>query len=181
MQECQASPVVSSWVEGLRCAYLGLGALAICALSVVDVSADERAFPQTYRVLQTRSWVTLDSGITVRCVAESAGPHPSIYADVTVDYEGRLENGTIFDSTWRRAKPETFSLAHLIKGWQIVLQKMSLGDLCEFVIPPQFAYGEKGWRSNDSADQSIPANATLTFLVELLKFDESATRQSTVP
>lgn len=82
---------------------------------------------------------------------------------VTVDYEGRLEDGTVFDE----GENVRFSLRNnVISGFRDGLIGMRVGEQREFSIPPEEAYGEEG-RTDDDANVIIPPNATLIFDVTL--------------
>lgn len=83
---------------------------------------------------------------------------------VTVHYEGTLESGAIFDSSYRRGRPIEFVLGtgRVIKGWDQGLMGMKTGGKRTLFIPAHLAYGER-------AIGSIPANSNLNFTVELLE------------
>ncbi len=105
----------------------------------------------------------------------NANTNPKIEADriakdgdiLTVDYTGRLENGTIFDSNvdpkFGHVKPFTFTLGagSVIKGWEEGFVGMKVGQEKTLVIPPDEAYGSQ-------SIGIIPPNATLTFKVKLI-------------
>ena len=84
-------------------------------------------------------------------------------ANVKVHYTGKLENGTIFDSSVERGEPVEFPLNGVIPGWTEGVQLMVVGDKFEFTIPGNLAYGENGM-----PQAGIGPNATLIFEVELL-------------
>ncbi len=83
---------------------------------------------------------------------------------LSVHYEGRLEDGTVFDSSYQRGTPFQFTLGvgDVISGWDQGVEGMKVGEVKELVIPPELAYGEQGF------PPIIPPNATLYFKVELL-------------
>jgi len=105
------------------------------------------------------------SGLQYKIIREgSGGEHPKPTSKVTVHYEGRLINGTIFDSSYERGEPATFPLNGVIKGWTEGLQLMSPGAYYEFYIPSDLAYGDNGTRG-------IPGGSVLIFKVELIRFE----------
>ncbi|MBS1614748.1 MAG: FKBP-type peptidyl-prolyl cis-trans isomerase [Bacteroidetes bacterium] len=106
--------------------------------------------------------VTLPSGLQYEILQEGQGPRPEATSRVTVHYEGRLTNGTIFDSSYKRNQPASFGVRQVISGWTEGLQLMPLGSKWRLVIPPDLGYGARG------AGSSIPPHAVLVFDVELL-------------
>ena len=106
---------------------------------------------------------TLENGIQYRVVKSGKGNQATKEGEVTVHYSGKLINGTEFDSSYKRGKPASFPLTGVIKGWQEIVPMMKVGDKWEVVIPPEFAYGEKG------AGTAIGAGETLIFEIELLE------------
>ena len=105
---------------------------------------------------------TTESGLQYKVWTEGEGDSPAAEAKVKVHYEGKLANGTVFDSSYKRGEPAAFALNQVIKGWTEGLQLMNTGDKFEFYIPSELAYGTRGSRS-------IPPNSTLIFTVELLE------------
>ena len=84
---------------------------------------------------------------------------------VSVHYTGKLEDGTEFDSSIPRGQPFTFTLGagQVIKGWDLGVEGMKIGEKRSLVIPPHLGYGIRG------AGATIPPNATLIFDIELLE------------
>lgn len=107
--------------------------------------------------------ITTASGLQYRVIKEGKGKSPKATDTVTVHYEGRLTDGTVFDSSYRRGKPLKFKVNGVIKGWSEALQLMSKGSVWELFIPPEIGYGAKG------VPNVIPGNAVLIFKVELIK------------
>lgn len=86
---------------------------------------------------------------------------------ISVHYEGRLEDGTIFDSSYKRGQPIEFILGkgHVIKGWDDGLLGLKVGGKRTLTIPPHLGYGDRG------AGRVIPPNATLIFDVECVHIE----------
>jgi len=87
---------------------------------------------------------------------------------LTVNYLGLLQSGTKFDSSWDRGTPFTFTLGagQVIKGWDLGLLGMKVGERRKLTIPPELAYGSAG-----AGNGLIPPDATLIFEIELLKIE----------
>ena len=93
---------------------------------------------------------------------EGKGAKPKATDTVKCHYEGRLIDGTVFDSSIRRNEPAEFPVNGVIAGWVEALQLMNVGAKWQLYIPSELAYGAHG------AGQSIGPNETLIFDVELL-------------
>ena len=106
---------------------------------------------------------TLPSGVQYRVVARGPadGPTPSPDDEVKVNYEGKLLNGQVFDSSFARGQPVDFTLGQLIPAWVEALQRMRPGDEWMLYVPPDQGYGER--RSGP-----IPPNSLLVFRIQLL-------------
>ena len=89
------------------------------------------------------------------------GPQPTMTSQVRVQYEGRLLNGTVFDSTYDRGQPAVLEMGGLVPAWTEALQMMRPGDEWMIFAPPMLAYG-------DDAAGPIPADSTLVFKIELI-------------
>ena len=110
-----------------------------------------------------------DSGLQYSVIesGDSDGVSPSPTDTVVVHYQGSLIDGTVFDSSYSRGEPATFSLQGIILGWQEALQLMRPGDKWSIVLPPELGYGENG------AGGAIGPNEVLLFDVELLEVLQS--------
>lgn len=102
------------------------------------------------------------SGLKYKVLQKGSGKQPSATSIVKVNYEGKLLDGTIFDSSYERGEPIEFPLNRVIPGWTEGLQLMHEGDIYELYIPYNLAYGETG-------AGPIPPKADLIFKVELLE------------
>ena len=107
--------------------------------------------------------VVLPSGLQYQVLTAAEGRKPAATDSVKCHYEGRLTDGSVFDSSYRRGEPATFPLNGVIAGWTEGLQLMGKGSKFRFFIPYHLAYGERG------AGASIPPYAALVFDVELLE------------
>jgi peptidylprolyl isomerase/FKBP-type peptidyl-prolyl cis-trans isomerase FklB len=107
--------------------------------------------------------VTLPSGLQYRVVqaGPSGGASPLADDRVIVNYEGKLLDGTVFDSSYPRGQPASFVVGQLIPAWTEALQKMRPGDVWMLYAPPDLAYGAKG-------AGPIPPNSALIFKIELI-------------
>ena len=103
------------------------------------------------------------SGLQYEVLKEGTGKSPKATDTVRCHYEGRLLDGTIFDSSYKRGEPADFGLNQVITGWTEGVQLMKEGAKFRFTIPYLLAYGEQG------AGSSIPPFSTLIFDVELIK------------
>ncbi len=101
------------------------------------------------------------SGLQYKVITMGTGDKPTKDQKVKVNYEGRLINGTVFDSSYKRKQPATFGVGQVIKGWTEALQMMPVGSKWELYIPQELAYGAK-------EQGKIPPFSCLIFTVELL-------------
>lgn len=106
--------------------------------------------------------VTTESGLQYKVLTMGNGERPTADQEVEVKYEGKLIDGTVFDSSYKR-NPQTskFKCNQVIKGWTEGLQLMPVGSKFEFYIPQELGYGERG-------NRGIPPYSTLIFTVELV-------------
>ncbi len=102
-----------------------------------------------------------DSGLGVEVIAPGEGTPPQRTDRVRVHYVGRLVDGTEFDSSHARGKPNDFLVQHLITGWAAAMPELRPGGKGVFYIPPHLGYG--GLRAG-----RIPPNSALIFEVELI-------------
>lgn len=151
----------------LFCVSAALVALAACGAEETaeqgeTSAAEQAATPASRPDWQAGDVVTTDSGLKIEVITMGEGDLPGPDDDVLVDYEGRLSDGTVFDSSFSRGQPSRFSASGVISGWTEALLQMPVGSKYTLTIPPELAYGERG------AGDAIPPGATLVFDVELI-------------
>ena len=105
---------------------------------------------------------TLDNGIQYKVLTEGTGAIPADTSLVKVNYEGRLIDGTVFDSSYKRGEPAIFRANQVIKGWTEALCHMPAGSVWEVYIPQDQAYGER-----EQGD--IKPFSALIFKIELVE------------
>lgn len=107
---------------------------------------------------------TSSTGLKFRDLSKGKGQRPLAGQTVVVHYTGWLTNGKKFDSSVDRGQPFAFVLGtgQVIKGWDEGVKGMNIGGKRRLTIPPQLGYGQQGFGN------TIPANSTLVFEVELL-------------
>ena len=103
------------------------------------------------------------SGLKYRILRQGTGATPKASNTVRVHYHGWLDNGKVFDSSYRRNEDISFGLNQVIKGWTEGMQLVGAGGMIELQIPSDLGYGNRG------APPDIPPKATLHFLVELIE------------
>lgn len=100
------------------------------------------------------------SGLLYKVIKEGDGAMPTDTSEVEVNYEGKLVDGTVFDSSYKRGQTATFAVNQVIKGWSEAVKLMKVGAEYEVCLPYDIAYGERGTRG-------IPPYSTLIFKIEL--------------
>jgi FKBP-type peptidyl-prolyl cis-trans isomerase len=103
------------------------------------------------------------SGLQYKVLKAGTGATPGATDIATVHYEGKLLDGTVFDSSIKSGQPASFPVNRVIPGWVEALQLMKVGDKWQLFIPSNLAYGENG-----TPDGTIAPNSVLVFEVELL-------------
>lgn len=102
--------------------------------------------------------------LEMETLTEGNGEIAEVGKRVSVHYEGRLEDGTVFDGSRPRGQAFSFTIGagQVIQGWEQGVAGMKVGETRKLTIPPELGYGEAG------AGGVIPPNATLVFEIELL-------------
>ena len=145
-------------------AALGLG-LSLAACHFGPTPAENLKAAQGFLISNGKQpgVVTLPDGLEYSVVHSGPvdGAHPGPTDEVKVNYEGKLLNGKVFDSSFQRGEPISFPLDHVIAGWTEALQLMRPGDEWILYVPPALGYGEHG-------PGAIPSNSLLIFRVQLI-------------
>ncbi|BAK67256.1 putative peptidyl-prolyl cis-trans isomerase [Sphingobium sp. SYK-6] len=154
----------------------GVAGVAAVTLGALAFAQDEPSAPDVAQSAQWHNqqalalaklrwqdgWRVLPGGLRWRPVSgDGSGVHPTVEDAVTLHYEGRLVDGTVFDSSYARGEPATFPLGRLIKAWQMAVPQMGVGDTIEIAVPAELGYGPRG-------KGPIPGGATMFFKIELL-------------
>lgn len=142
-------------------------AVGICSTaSAAQQSDDKGATDPDILYLQENAKkegvIVRPSGLQIQIIKRGDGDLPDPSSTVAVHYEGRLVDGTIFDSSYERGQPATFPVNGVIRGWTEALILMQVGSVWEVAMPASIGYGD------DGAGEMIPPGATLIFKVELL-------------
>lgn len=127
-----------------------------------QVERDREARARSVEALTGDGTVRLPAGSLMQSLRAGDGPAPTATDHVRVHYEGKLTDGTVFDSSHRRGEPAIFPVRGVIACWTEALQAMRVGGRSRVICPPELAYGERG------APPVIQPNATLVFEIELL-------------
>jgi FKBP-type peptidyl-prolyl cis-trans isomerase len=106
---------------------------------------------------------TLKSGLQYVVLKTGTGKTPTINDTFVAHYEGKLIDGTVFDSSIKRNQPLSLPVTQVVKGWTEALQRMKVGDKWLITLPPALGYGEEG-----SPAGGIGPNEALIFELELL-------------
>ena len=132
--------------------------------SVVADQAKKKGQEFADAVAKEKDATKTASGIVIRTITPGSGASPAATDVVKVHYEGKLIDGTVFDSSVQRGEPAELPLNGVVPCWTEAVQTMKKGGKAQIVCPSALAYGDRGSRP------SIPPGATLSFEVELLDF-----------
>ena len=107
-------------------------------------------------------------GVIKKMITRGEGDKPEQNQEVQVHYEGRLENGNVFDSSAKHGEPLKFIVGggQVIEGWDKGVIEMQIGEKCDLYIKPKYAYGKMG------SPPLIPPDATLIFTIELISITD---------
>ncbi len=143
--------------------------LLLVVLSIATLACSSKISSDAYldKAAKEPGAVRTSSGLIYRELRPGNGPSPRASDVVKVNYRGTLEDGTEFDSSYKRNEPISFPLDGVIPCWTEGVQKMKVGGKAQLVCPSAIAYGDEG------RPPVIPGGATLIFEIELLGIGQS--------
>jgi peptidylprolyl isomerase/FKBP-type peptidyl-prolyl cis-trans isomerase FklB len=152
-----------------RILMIGLAALSLSACQGKAQAPDQSGPSKVFMASNAKQpgVVVLPSGLQYKIVKSgpATGGKPQLNDEVKVNYEGKLINGKVFDSSYQRGQPATMPLKQLVPAWQEALQLMRPGDEWILYVPPELGYGAEG-----AGNGEIPGGAALIFRIELIDF-----------
>ena len=171
---CAIAAIRPVWCEAMIerrhiLAFVGVLALAACAkaapTAALDGSPQAMAAGKAFLAKNAKDSgvVTTKSGLQYRVVHSGpvTGLRPKPADEVKVNYEGKLLDGSVFDSSYQRGQPAVMTVRDLVPGWREVLQLMRPGDEWLVYLPPDLGYGAAG-------AGPIPPDAVLVFKLQLI-------------
>ena len=111
----------------------------------------------------------MDNGLIIEDIELGQGSEANEYNKITVNYTGKLEDGSIFDSSLKKGRSPfifTLGVGSVIKGWDLGVKGMKVGGKRKLTIPPELGYGNQG------AGSIIPPGAKLVFEIDLLSVED---------
>ena len=149
----------------LRILMIAVAALSLSACHPKASGADQGAEAKAFLAKNAKEpgVVVLPDGLQYRIIhsGPATGMKPHAADEVKVNYEGKLLDGTVFDSSYERGQPASMQLRGLVKSWQEAIQLMRPGDVWMLYVPPELGYGAEG-------QGPIPPGAALIFKIELI-------------
>ena len=140
-----------------------LACFVLCQLALAGTQAGDLKWLNENR--NNEGVIVHESGLQYKVLREGpeGAPSPSVSTPCKTHYEGRLIDGTVFDSSYKRGEPTTFAPNQVIRGWTIAMQMMKAGDKWELYIPSELAYGDR------QVGPHIKAGSALIFTMEIIE------------
>lgn len=140
--------------------------LALAGIAAVSEASNAEGIEFLKQNAKKEGVVELDSGLQYKVLRKGDGAyHPKVGTSCECHYEGKLLDGSVFDSSYARGSPTSFAPNQVIKGWTEAMQLMVEGDQWELYIPSELAYGESG------SPPKIPGGSVLIFKIEIIKIN----------
>ena len=135
--------------------------LLLLAVTVASTNVFSKEEKMSENIVET------PSGLKYIIIEEGTGEKPKKGQKVKVHYTGKLEDGSVFDSSVKRGVPIEFTLGvgQVIPGWDEGIADMKVGEKRQLIIPPDLGYGPNGY------PPVIPPNSTLIFDTELVEIN----------
>ena len=153
--------------------WIALGALSLGAGALAWVGTSQQVIKDPAAFLAANGAeegiVTTASGLQYKVIQPGSGARPGPADVVAIEYEGRLIDGTVFDSTEGKG-PATFPVMGVVPGFGEAVQLMQRGSKLRIWLPPQLAYGDQEQRDPQTDEVVVPANSVLEFDLTLLDF-----------
>ena len=150
----------------MRCVWISLALMLAAGSASAQTAEENLKSGKTYlaKIAKQPGVVKLPSGVMSRIVSRAPPPgaQPTVADTVTIDYEGKLIGGQVFDSSYARHEPAALPLGQLVSAWQQVIPLMHVGDEVILYTPPSEAYGDR------DLSPDIPPDSTLVFRVHLI-------------
>lgn len=176
LSEQEMRQVQAGFAAGMRDKQTGINAdtyrpkvQALLTARVTAAAQKTKTAGNAYRAkaAAAKGAITTPSGIVISNLIAGTGEPPAAADEVEVQYEGKLVDGSVFDSSIKRGKPADFKLNAVVPCWTEGLQHMSVGGKATLICPPELAYGDNG------RPPVIPGGSTLIFKVELIKITKA--------
>lgn len=115
-----------------------------------------------------------ESGYYLLMIEKGKGPAIDSGKVVTLEYEGRFLNDSVFDGTKKAGQPYKFisGAHHVISGWEIAMKKLNAGDKFMLILPSKLAYGEEGIRDPKNGQYIVPPYTPLVFNINIISVED---------
>ena len=145
-----------------------MGAILMGCMHRAAEPLPEKSAFVPYAITDSSKITTYPDGLQLYVVSPGPGDYPQNGDQVTMQYVGYLADGTVFDDSYQREKPFSFSIGggRVIAGIDAAVRKLRLGSKAILVVPPSLGYGDG--TGDNKLPPKIPANATLTFHIDLI-------------
>jgi FKBP-type peptidyl-prolyl cis-trans isomerase FkpA len=153
----------NTMIRKLLAFFIVLVIAASCKKDVTDYGPIDKKIIEDYLTAHSLTAQSTSSGLYYIIEKPGGANHPNINSYVSVNYQGFLTDGTLFDESYSNGTPTNFALNGLVAGWQEGLQLIGVKGKIKLFIPSALGYGT-------TAKTAIPANSVLIFNVELVEF-----------
>ena len=134
-------------------------------IEVAELDPEESAPALLHEHVEGYEMLTADGGVQKKILDQGIeGKKPMKGDFIEAHYIGKLPDGTVFDTSEKRGKPikVPIGVGKVVKGWDIALQNMNLGEVAGLIVTQEYGYGSRGKKG------MVPPNSTMLFLVQLV-------------